>query len=205
MSMIPKKSDPRRALLSKIHVEKSKRGIEDDDYRSAIGRIAPGRSSAADLTNPQLVRLVEWVTGVGQAVKTRATARERSPHQAKAAALWMTLWWLGATESPAEAALAKFIKRQVGVDAIDWWSAAETSPVIDALRSWCRREGLRLKPGVTAAEADALLVQAQAAKLMAMGVQPPDAGGRPASAAFETREVIRRQGDLIRAHKEKRV
>lgn len=202
---LSKRGDPRKALIAKIHAEKSRRGIHEDDYRAAIGRIAPGKRSSADLTLPQLTKLVEWVTGVGQAARVTRRQQERSPHQAKAVALWLTLWNLGAIRDPSEAALAKFVRRQVHVDAVDWWSAAEASPVIDALRAWCEREGLPLKPGVVRSTAARLTIRAQVQKIIGMDI--PGMSGLVTAAMFEGDQdralslQISRLGEIIRQHK----
>lgn len=171
------KPDLRKTLLAVIHAEKKKRRIEDDDYRAVIERITGGKTNTAkDLSTPQLVRLVEWVMGKARpAPVPRGRAPADAPHHKKAWALWLNLWELGALDDGSEAALTAFVRRQTGIAALNWWHGAEASPVIEALRAMCRREGLELKAGIDALTATRALIAAQIALLWPQGVPSGDA------------------------------
>lgn len=140
------KSDYRRAMLSKVHIAKKDLALADDSYRALLGRVT-GKSSAADLSDPQLDKVLGEFKRLGWKPKRRK--RSGAPQRAlaqggaarKARALWLSAWNLGIVEQPDEKALAAFVKRQTGRDALQWVTGAEWFKVIEALKAMCVRDG----------------------------------------------------------------
>lgn len=171
-----KAGDERRRELGLIHMAKANLALADDSYRAILARVA-GVGSAADLDAAGRARVLAHFKSLGwdpsrASGRTRAarTAGARQPAGAndplvrKIRALWLSLWQLGALADPEEAALAAFVKRQTRVDAPDWLTPAQCNAVIEALKSWCAREGFGDTDGARVA-----LIDAQWAKLIALG------------------------------------
>ncbi|PWR17695.1 regulatory protein GemA [Zavarzinia aquatilis] len=195
----------RRSLISAIHAEAAKQGMDDDLRRQVIAN-ATGKTSSAELTIPELGRVLDAIKGHAGACQqpARGRALAESTHARKIRALWLSLWNLGAVDSPTEAAMAAFAKRQLRIDALQWVTPHQASSIIEALRDIGRRHGWDVKPGCTVAEAEVALAGAQFEKLR--GLLHIDAVDEAVTAIVCTqgisqRELIRRYGELIRAHK----
>lgn len=194
----------RRALIAALHAEAKKQGMDDDLRRQVIAN-ATGKRSAAELTIPELGKALDAIKGRAGARQqpARGRALADSDHGRKIRALWLSLWNLAAVDSPTEAAIAAFAKRQLRVDALQWVSPHQASSIIEALRDIGRRHGWDVRPGCSVDEAEIALVTAQFEKLRARG----RAAGRDQAwqivvqGEISRREVIRRYGELIRAHK----
>ena len=146
-----KTSPERRALNGKVHIAKKALGLEDEDYRAILSN-RYGRMSSADLSDTQLVDLVEHFKSLGFKPQKKAPAKAGPRRQAQGAehrkirALWLSLYNLGIVDDPSETALAAFAKRvsggkAKGVDALQWVHGENSLKTIEALKSWAAREG----------------------------------------------------------------
>lgn len=170
----PRQADDRRRELGLIHMAKANLALADDSYRAILARVA-GVGSAADLDASGRARVIAHFKSLGwnpakrrKAARAAGRARADSGLVRKIRALWLSLWQLGALADPGEAALAAFVKRQTKVDAPDWLTAAQCNAVIEALKSWCAREGFSVPDAGTGGER-AALIDAQWEKLIALG------------------------------------
>lgn len=136
----------RNQMLAKLHVAKKELGLDDTTYRAVLERIT-GETSAADLSDRQLVAVLEEVKRLGFGVPSKAPRRAgsrplaTSAHAGKIRALWIALYNLGLVDNPAESALAAFVARQTGVSALQWLRPDQGFKVIEALKSWASRKG----------------------------------------------------------------
>lgn len=141
----------RRALLGKVHIAKKKLALTDEEYRGIIDQQFKGKTSAKDLSDRRLVELVEYFKTIGFSAPAkkksrkgpaRAGSRSLAPGEvpAKIRALWLALYHLGVVRDPAEAAMAKFVKRMTGVSALQWLDIKGGQNVIEALKDWATRE-----------------------------------------------------------------
>lgn len=56
--------------------------------------------------------------------------------------LWLMLFDAGEVRNSSELALAAFVKKQTGVDALQFLSTESADRVINRLRNWCKRAGV---------------------------------------------------------------
>lgn len=57
----------------------------------------------------------------------------------KIRALWLFLHELGAVKNPSEAALAAYVKRIAGVDALQWINGHQAERLIETMKKWVMR------------------------------------------------------------------
>lgn len=134
--------------LAKIHVAKRDLGLDDDTYRAVLVRMT-GKSSAKGMTAGELDSVLGEFRRLGFKPTSKGRGRALSgPYAAKAQALWIALWNLGAVEDRRDSALLAFIGRQTGIERTEWvLDAKDGRAVIEALKGWCAREGVAWDDG----------------------------------------------------------
>jgi len=145
-------------LLRLVHVARRELAIDDDAWQSLL-QSKFRRTSSKDLSATELYSLVEHLKKCGfkvrhtnkgdggKATEGRALSRplagaaqEFPGEDAKIRALWLFLHHdLGLVKDPNEAALAAYVKRMTGVDALQWLDRRQTLRVIEALKKWAER------------------------------------------------------------------
>lgn len=144
----------RKADLAAIHIAKSDLGWDDDHYRDVLFAVCRVKSSR-DLDFTGRKRFLEhlrscgWPGRAGQA----AGARQGSPARTAMTkaqrliwSLWQRLYEAGAVDSRAMPALAAYVKRQTGVDRLEWLNYPQETVMIESLKKWLARveqEGLQ--------------------------------------------------------------
>lgn len=134
----------RRSELAAIHTARKDLALAEDTYRDLLERIT-GKRSAADLDERGRRAVIEefrrlgWKKKHAKRAGTRALATDGISRKIRA--LWLSLYQLGSVRDPSENALAAYVKRLTGVDALQWQSAVQANTVIESLKSWCVREG----------------------------------------------------------------
>ncbi len=142
----PKKTQERQRLIRLIHVAKRDLALDDDSYRAILLRIGK-KTSAADLTIPELEKVLEHMKRSGFKVRSKvkpAQAKSSRPlaqdaESKKIRALWLFLHELGAVNNPSEEALAAYVKRMVGVDALQWINGEQSERLIETMKKWAMR------------------------------------------------------------------
>ena len=122
----------RQRLIRLIHVAKRDLSMDDDTYRAILQRIGK-KASSADLTIPELEKVLEHLKRSGFKVRSKAKPAQAKPSRPlaqdgeskKIRALWLFLHELGAVKNPSEEALATYVKRIAGVDALQWISGEQ--------------------------------------------------------------------------------
>ena len=140
----------RQRLIRLIHVAKRDLSMDDDTYRAILQRIGK-KASSADLTIPELEKVLEHLKRSGFKVRSKSKAAPK-PAQAKPSrplaqdleskkirALWLFLHELGAVKNPSEEALATYVKRIAGVDALQWISGEQAERLIETMKKWAMR------------------------------------------------------------------
>jgi phage gp16-like protein len=133
----------RRAMLAKIHVAKNQLQLADDDYRQIL-LDAAGRTSAGDCTEAELERVLKRLSDIGFkpiSKNAQSTRPAQHPVARKARALWISLYHLGAVESPNEKALESFAKRQLKCERLVWADQSQGFKLIEALKAMALRHG----------------------------------------------------------------
>lgn len=130
----------RQRLIRLIHVAKRDLAMADDTYRAVLRQIGK-RESAADLTVPDLERVLEHLKRCGFKVRSKKGARgQADDEQSKMIrGLWLELADRGVVQNRSEEALAAFVKRMTGVNALEWLSSPQASRVIEHLKKWRTR------------------------------------------------------------------
>lgn len=134
------KSDNRLHLIKLIHVARRELRMDDDTYRLLLSGMKGlgGATSTADLSVPNLYRVLEQLKQRG--FKVRPSKKQRplaaDDQSKKIRALWLTLKDLGEVRDPSEEALAKFVLKMTGVQALQWLSSDQASQVIENLKKW---------------------------------------------------------------------
>lgn len=131
------KADSRRGLMIAVRAACRRLGL-DDDERKAVQELWTGKTSMADMTPAEIGKVLDhlnkgWTRG-------GATAR---PHIGKVRALWWSLYWLGAVGDPGDEALTAFVLRQTGISHLKFLDHRKAPSVIEALKSWAAREGVK--------------------------------------------------------------
>lgn len=129
----------------------------DEDARHDLQLLVTGKSSMSAMTDADLRKVIEALkqrgfrAGFRQAAKGRRAAAPRADLR-YVHVLWKLLGDAGALESPGRDGLNAFVRRRFGgkwqsvpidIDALR--DQRQINDVIQALRDWCKRKGLRLQ------------------------------------------------------------
>jgi len=129
----------RPRLIRLIHVAKRDLAMDDDTYRALLVSCT-GQDTSTHLTDAELNKVLAHMKRRGFKVRHAAGKSKRplaqSPQDKKIRALWLTLHKMGAVRDPSETALAAYIKRITGVDALQWLDIQQASRVIETLKQW---------------------------------------------------------------------
>jgi phage gp16-like protein len=132
-------ADVRRRELAQIHIAKAQLGMDDDAYREILWAVCRVKSSA-ELDWAGRKRLLEHLKACGfksRPPKSAGQDRLGDSSQAKLIrSLWLELHAAGTVRDPSEKALAAWVKRMTGVDAVRWLKPAQLNQVIEALKKW---------------------------------------------------------------------
>lgn len=207
----PAQSAPRTQLYRAVYAAIRSNGMDDDD-RKAMMRDMFGKASLSDMSEIEISHLLDRLN---RDRNRKAPAGHRA-HLGKIRALWWSLYWLGEAESSQERAISAFVKRQTGVSALRFVDYKSASSVIEALKSWATRAGVKWRsadqiaataaiyPGFDANHADRLAVlSAQGEKLGEVGIPGEvDFGerGQPCALSITHLDMlIQERGQRIRA------
>lgn len=135
----------RRAMLAKIHVARKQLQLDEDDYRQIL-LDETGRSSSGDCTEAELERALKRFEALGfkplpKAGPASVNRPAQHPLARKARALWISLYHLGAVDSPTEKALEAFARRQLKCERLVWADQRQGYKLIEALKAMAARHG----------------------------------------------------------------
>jgi phage gp16-like protein len=131
--------------LARIHTLKKALHWDDDLYRDVMAQVV-GATSAADLDDKGRAKLLAHMQGRKDAQDGKPARPARTPLDATGRKLW-SLWMqaadAGLVKSRTMAALNAWIKRQTGVERIEWLrEKAQAQLAIESLKSWVDRGGV---------------------------------------------------------------
>ena len=132
--------DKRKRLVRLIHVARRDIGMDEETYRSVLLSIT-GKASASSLGILQLEQVLAHMKKCGFKVRTNRQSRPLAgdAQSKKIRALWLDLHQAGAVRNASEEALAAFVKRMIGIDALQWLDSGQASQVIEELKKWKNR------------------------------------------------------------------
>lgn len=138
-----RKTNNRQTLLRLIHAAKKKLSMQDDSYRAILLQIG-GKTSAAELSDAKLEQVLAHMKKCGFVVQAKGSKRALADdaQSTKIRALWLALADAGVVHNRSETALAAFVKKMTGVEALQWLSSAQASRVIEHLKKWQTRAGV---------------------------------------------------------------
>lgn len=141
-------------LIKLIHVGKTKLGFDDDVYRDII-QSTTGKTSSKDLNLAQLQAVLDRFKQLGFEIESKNKSDVKNlanDAQSKLIRhLWLQLHEAGQVRNGSELALSKFVENKVGVSALQFLSSHNADMVINHLRQWCKRCGIkRIQPPVEA-------------------------------------------------------
>jgi phage gp16-like protein len=141
------------SLRKMIHVGCKQLGL-DNDTRRDLQLLATGKASMSDMTELELGKVIKALKSKGfktiQGSKAKRPAAKRGDVRF-AHVLWRRLSEHGAAHTAGPAGLNAFIRARfeqkwgavpIDIDTMTDW--AQIADVIDALKAWCKREGVEL-------------------------------------------------------------
>lgn len=144
-----------RALQRMIHAGCRQLGI-DAETRHDLQLVATGKASMADMTEEDLQKVVEALrergfnTGFKPGQKGRRTAAPRADLRF-VHVLWGKLAAAGALKKPGREGLNAFLRssfegkwQSVPIDIDALRDAGQIDDVVQALKAWCRRAGVKI-------------------------------------------------------------
>lgn len=135
-------AEQRRRELAQIHIAIKELGMDDGTYRQLLANIQVGCSSSKDLSPAGRKKLLERLKIAGwrpKLAKKKGKITAKSPQDRKIRAIWLELAASGHVKNASEAALAAYVKRQTGIEQLQWLSTSQASQVIESLKQWVER------------------------------------------------------------------
>ncbi|WP_445364433.1 gp16 family protein [Microbulbifer sp. ANSA003] len=117
----------RQRELAKIHIARAELCMDDDTYRQLLQQVGKV-DSAAKLDAAGRSKLLHRFRELGwkpKQAKQKVTARQ--PQDRKVRALWLELAKRGIVRDSSERALASYVKRQTGVERLDWLNGLQVT------------------------------------------------------------------------------
>ncbi|MEI7150835.1 gp16 family protein [Pectobacterium carotovorum] len=130
-------------LIKLIHIAKRDLQLDDDTYRQLLITVT-SKSSTRDMAVPQLDTVLNAMKKRGfkiKAAKKASSTRplDDSPQSRKIRSLWLEMADAGIIRDRSEVALARWVKRETGVDSLQWLNSEQASVIIEKLKQWQRR------------------------------------------------------------------
>lgn len=131
----------RSGQIAKIHIAKAQLGLDDEEYRALLGRVA-GVSSAKDLNPRQMGAVLAAFEALGWQPQAPKKQGRKRPKVAESRQLL-----LGKIEAQLAAAGLTWAyadgiaKRQSKVERVEWCDASQLQGIIAALRKHGKRHG----------------------------------------------------------------
>ena len=130
------RQESRAKMMGAVRAACRRLGLDDDDRR-AIQEEVTGKASMGDMNLAEIGLVLDRLN------KDWKRPMGHRAYVGKIRALWWTLYWLGAVDDPKDAPLDAFVARQTGKAKIQFLGHKEAFSVIEALKSWAAREGVK--------------------------------------------------------------
>ena len=132
----------RRVLIAQAHLAAKQAGCSSEEDRRAIQQRVTGKASCAEMTERELVRLIDHWRRMGADVRAAAPRVADAPGMAtrwQLATIERLAWAMGWSEGLEDARLVGFLRRTARVDGVRWLDRAAASRVISGLMNWKRQ------------------------------------------------------------------
>ncbi|EMN7477644.1 regulatory protein GemA [Salmonella enterica] len=139
----------RSKIIQLIHIAKGRLGIDTETYRQMLLSVT-GKTSTSDMSPSQLNKALTAMKAKGFVVKPSSKARTTRqltdfPQAKKLRALWIEMHAQGFVRDSSEEALRRWVKRETGIDGLQWLEADKASTAIEKLKKWQERELQKLR------------------------------------------------------------
>lgn len=114
--------------------------LAESSYRDILQRCAGVGSSTQIRSLAKAQAVIDEFRRLG--IGAPAPRKVLSPQQKKMWSLWQQLADAGLVENRKMPGLVAWVKRQTGVDALEWLVASQEFAVIEALKRWLERRAL---------------------------------------------------------------
>lgn len=130
-----------RGQIGAIHALKAKAGLDEESYRDMLAA-ETGKRSSKGLSSTEALRVMNRLKVLSGGIQgARAEAPFVGPYAGICRALWISGWHLGVVRDRTDAALISFVRRQAGIDHLNWLrDPADAWRVIEGLKKWLARE-----------------------------------------------------------------
>jgi phage gp16-like protein len=131
--------------IAAIHVAKKQLGLDDDTYRAKLTKIT-GKASTKAMSEDERQKVLtvfrnEGFQPAAQSRRPDGRAKLSGKYAGKLQALWIAGWNLGVFRERDDAALVAFVKRQTGLDAVQFLHHADDAKkAIEALKAILKRD-----------------------------------------------------------------
>mgnify|MGYP005988359387 CR=1 FL=1 len=136
---------PKSWYIKLIHIAKSQLQLDDDLYRANLKELT-SKSSCADMTIPDLVKVLEHMKKSGFKVTSNNKQKLTGPH-AKLFSLWQEMADAGYIKNRTYSALEAWATANcktknggVPVAKLEWFTPMMFSQAIEQLKTWNQRE-----------------------------------------------------------------
>lgn len=137
----------RGKLIQLIHIARNELKIDTDTYRQML--VAVTGITSTGLMNPwQLNKVLEAMKAKGFRIKTTRKAQTSrpltdTPQVRKLRSMWLEMHTRGIVRDSSEGALRRWIKRETGIDGLQWLEPETASLCIEKLKKWQKRPAHR--------------------------------------------------------------
>lgn len=135
----------KQRFIQLIHIARSDLQMDEDTYRQMLHGLT-GKASTKGMDTTQLNRVLDWLKRCGFRVRSSGGKGARTtrkladyPQAKKLRALWLDMHARGIVRDSSEAALSRWLKRETGVDRIEWLTGTQASRAIEKLKKWQAR------------------------------------------------------------------
>jgi hypothetical protein len=132
--------------IAAIHVAKKQLGLDEDTYRAKLQLIV-GKSSVKEMTEDEREAVIlkfreEGFVPKGAAPRAGGRKKLTGKYAGKLQALWIAGWNLGVIRDRDDSALIAFVKRQTGLDAVQFLRFPDDArKAIESIKSMLQRDG----------------------------------------------------------------
>ncbi|EHR39622.1 gp16 family protein [Alishewanella jeotgali] len=146
--------NPRRSLITKIHIARTQLGMDDESYRANLAHYGNGKTSSTDMTIPELETVLEAFKKLGfKPVKKPGKGRlspssKQGPQDERSAirAIWIFMHRAGFINDGSETALNSWVQRMTaqqnggaGINEVQWLRGEDAAKTLNSLKRWARR------------------------------------------------------------------
>lgn len=137
---MPAIKDRRHKLIAQAHLAAKQAGCASEEDRRAIQQMVTGKASCAEMTERELVRLIDHWGRMGSDVRAAAPqAADGMATRWQLATIERLAWELGWEQGLDDARLLRFVQRTAKIDSVRWLEKAAASSVISGLMRWKRQ------------------------------------------------------------------